>query len=326
MKSLLLRRFLMVMLLLFVTTPAVAGIDIDSNYELSFNGELGYLKPQKSPYLGTQIGAGPNIFNFVEAGDDLRLNAKGVSLKSKSFYGFKIFTHVQNGIANDSQDFPTLDPQGSNLLIPGVGVGPAGAGFSLAGPNNQIIGARYDTEYDFYNVMLGIEKEFQTAIPALNISPSFGVGYSRSTTKNRFEGDIPFFVRHFDYESKTRITTISPTLGINALYTINTRFQFFSGADYAYDLNRGKGVDSLSFTGFADQVANITSDENTHYYGLKSGVTYKPFNFLAITLQGNYKSFGNVPVIKNRNGLNKSNFSYEDADMLSGSVRMTFKF
>lgn len=321
--------YILLAIFIFLHLPknAAADFDLETGYGFSVQGTLGSIRPTKSPYLGTQVGAGPNIFNFVEAGDDLRLRGKGAVFHFPVCHGANIFGHVQTGHADNDQVFSRLDPGGSILLIPGVGVGPAGAGFSLAGPNNQIKNARYNINHDYYQIMMGVKKQLATGFNSLNITPSFGVGYGRATTENKFSGDIPFFVRSFDYETKTRITTISPTLGLDLLYKLSSQWSVFGGMSYAYDINRGRGRDSLGFTGFSDQVANIKNDENTHSYGVQAGINFKSSMLpIGISFQGGYKNSGNLPVIKNRNGTNRSDFSYEDADVVTGKVRVTFEF
>lgn len=308
------------------------------NFELSLGAEIGSFQPEKSSYLGTQIGAGPNVFNFVEVGDNLNFNSAGINfgyqvhknnisnLLFRNFIGLKITGGVEQGRADQNKNFGTLDPMGNNLLIPGVGVGPAGAGFLLPGANNQITGARYDAEFDYYKFKLGVESVLKMPNSAIILTPSAGLEYGRTITDNSFAGNIPFFIRSFSYNTKTDVRTISSTIGLDMSYKINSIFDVFGGAKYAYDFNNGEGTDSLSFTGIADQVAKTESDRNTHSYGLKAGVDID-FNSPAIfTIQGNYKRLGNIPVLKVRDGSNISDFSYEDADIFSGTVRATFKF
>lgn len=302
--------------------------------ELSFEGQIGSLQPTESSYLGTQIGAGPNIFNFVQAGNRLDLKSAGLHFGYQVhedpllqyFTGLKITGGFDAGRADQGQAFDTLDPAGNNLLIPGVGVGPNGAGFFLPGPNNQITEGQYDTDFDYFKFMLGVESDFKTNHDALTVTPSFSVGYGKSITRNMFSGNVPFFMRRFSYDTKTEVKTISPTVGLNLAYKVNPVFHVFSGLKYAYDFNSGSGTDSLSFTGFNQQTARLSNDENTPNYGLTMGMNIKLKPNITLTLQGNHQRLGNVPVVNVRDGDNISDFSYEDADIYSGSIRTIFKF
>lgn len=298
----------------------------ENNFELSFNGEIGVMHPEKSSYLGTQIGAGPNVFNFVEVDDDLDIKATGASLGYTPFIGLKIIGGFEEGRADDNKIFETLDASGDNLIIPGVGVGPSGAGFFLPGPNNQITEGTYQTRFDYHRFTLGLESDIKMSNPSLKVSPSFHIDYSKATTKNLFLGNIPFFIRSFAYDTKTEVKTISPVIGLDLSYRLTPLLEIFGGAKYAYDFNDGKGKDNLTFTGFGTQTANIKSNKNTRSYGLKTGLVLNSDGPATVTFQGNYKNLGNSPVMKIRDGSNVSDFSYKDVDVYSGTVRATFKF
>lgn len=332
--------FLTALILLISTKENVsAAQEKDSSatqqrFSLSFEGKTGAFKPAQSSYLGTQIGADPAIFDFVETDDNLDLKAAGTRLSYqlhntpffKHFTGLKITGGVETGLADQTVRFDTLDPMGNNLIIPGVGVGPDGVGFSLIGPTNQITDARYNTEFDYHKFILEIETELKTENPAFKIAPSFGIEYAKAVTTNSFAGDIPFFLRQFSYNTKTDIETISPTIGLTLSYKLNPIFDVFGSAQYAYNFNRGNGRDSLFFTGRGTQTAIIDNNKSTDSYGLTIGMDINLDAPFILTLQGNYQNLGNVPVINTRDGNGVSDFSYEDSDIYNATIRTTFKF
>lgn len=306
----------------------------EKDFDLSFTGKIGNFKPARSSYLGTQIGAGPNVFDFVKAGGDLDLRTTGLELGYQLhhdefldyFKGLKITGGIESGRAHQNQMFNALDPMGNNLLIPGVGVGPDGAGFFLPGPTNQITGARYNTEFDYHTFSLNFISEWKTSAPALTVKPSIGLRYEKAVTTSSFSGDIPLFFRQFAYNTKTDIESISPLIGLDLSYTLNPIFDIFGGVHYAYNFNKGRGRDSLDFTGIAKQTARIRNNKSTDSYGVTVGTTIDLNMPFLLTVQGDYRQLGNVPVIDTRQGVGVSDFSYEDADIYSASLRASIKF
>jgi len=319
----------------FYTHPALAEeTAIPSNLSVSLEGSYGSFQPATASYLGTQIGAGPNIFNFVKIDDRQDFKSTNLNIHynlpnqnfCKSFTDLKLFGGVEKSRADDGRRFNRLDPNGDNLLIPGVGVGPNGVGFLLPGANNQIVNGIYDTEFDYYKVMLGLSAIYKTQNHNLKIIPSIGIDYQHSETKNNFGGNIPFFVRQFSYNTTTKVKTISPTIGVDLSYRINSMISFFSGAQYAYNLNKGRGLDNLSFTGFGTQTAVMRNNKNTNSFGLKAGFDINLKLPVTFSIEGRYQRLGNVPVMNVRDSISISSFSYDDADILSGSLRATYKF
>lgn len=321
----------------------------ESPLRVSAEGSHGTMKPKRTSYLGTRNGGG-DILDFVQAGGSIVKTAYALSFGYRllgfnlyntpnvynarqifnflyfPFTGIRLVGGVEGGTADEHENFDTLDPMGATLLIPGTGVGANGAGFSLVGPNNQITGAMYESKHKYHNIRIGLEGDVQTSDPALRVTPSIGFEYGRSTTNTMFMGTVPVFARTFAYDTKTEVTTYSPTLGLEIGYRTSPLVEIFGGANYAYNINSGDGTDSLAFTGFADQTAETGSDTNTHSYGAKAGITINPDGPASITFQGNYDKVGNYPVLKPRNGQGLSDFSYEDADVFSATLRATFKF
>lgn len=304
------------------------------NLEISIDGQYGSFKPATSSYLGTQIGAGPNVFNFVEVDDSMEFRASNLGIRYKipkaqiceKFSNLTITSRFEKGRAVDSQNFETLDANGDNLLIPGVGIGPAGTGFFLPGPNNQITEGVYDIEFDYHKIMFGIEAEYKTANPNLKIIPSFGVEYANTEITNRFGGNIPFFVRRFAYDTNFKTQSLSPTIGVKMSYDINSMLTFFGGAHYAYNFNKGSGEDSLSFTGFGTQSIAMNNRSSTDSYGLQAGFDINLNLPVKLSIEGNYRNVGNVPVMNIRTGSRAASFDYQDAEIFNGAVRLTYQF
>jgi len=309
------------------------------NLEVSIDGQYGAFKPEASSYLGTQIGAGPNVFNFVEVDDSMEFKASNLAFRylmppntipkagiCEKFSGLTITGHFEKGRADDNQNFGTLDLGGDNLLIPGVGIGATGVGFFLPGPNNQITEGVYDVEFDYHKIMLRIETEYKTANPNLKIIPSFGVEYANTETTNRFGGNIPFFVRRFAYDTNFKTQSLSPTIGVKMSYDINPMLTFFGGAQYAYNFNKGSGEDSLSFTGFGTQSIAMNNRASTDSYGLQAGFDIDLDLPVKLSIEGSYRNVGNVPVMNVRTGSRAASFDYEDAKIFNGAVRLTYQF
>jgi opacity protein-like surface antigen len=319
----------------FWALPISAQTDLSQqNFSVSLERTHGSFEPATTSYLGTQIGAGPNIFNFVELDDKQDFKSTALKLNyhlpetriGKNFKGLKISGAVEKGHSDDDKIFNPLDPNGDNLIIPGVGVGPSGVGFFLPGPNNQITNGIYDAEFDYYKIMLGISSDYQTTCDALTITPSLGVSYEHAKTKNNFSGTIPFFAREFTYNTTTKVKSISPIASLDASYAFNPTISVFGGVHYRYNFNSGSGLDNLSFTGFGTQTAVIDHDRNTDSYGIKAGVNIH-FNLpIKLGLEGRYDIIGNVPVINARDGASVSSFSFKDADILSGTIRLSYQF
>jgi len=304
------------------------------NLEMSIDGQYGSFKPEASSYLGTQIGAGPNVFNFVEVDDSMKFRASNLGVRYKipkaqiceKFSNLAITAEFEKGRADDNQTFGTLDANGDNLLIPGVGIGPIGSGFFLPGPNNQITEGVYDIKFDYHKIMLGVDAEYKTANPKLKIIPSFGIEYSNTETTNRFDGNIPFFVRRFAYDTSLQTRSISPTLSVKMSYQIAPTLTFFGGAKYAYNFNNGSGEDSLFFTGLGTQTIAMNNHESTDSYGIQAGFDIDLNLPFQLTIEGNYNTIGNVPVMNVRSGSSAASFDYDDAEIFSGTIRLTYKF
>ena len=110
----------------------------DKNYLFFLETGIGQYNTPQPSYLGTQIGASPNNFGFVKPEKkSLFYSTKlGLEYSLSKFNDLFLKTSLEYGASNNQDRFSSLDPNGDNLLIPGVGVGASGAGFFLPGPNN----------------------------------------------------------------------------------------------------------------------------------------------------------------------------------------------
>ncbi len=311
--------FLMIGFVLFSSFLARAEpeVFIESGY--------GLFTPEKSSYLGTQIGAGPNVFNYVRTGDDARIFSTSLGVKHAVSDNWSMFGGLERARATAQESF-RLDPNGTNLLIPGVGVGPSGGGFFLPAATNQVTNGHYSSEHDYFKVNYGVERDFKTRFKRLNVKPAIGIEYSQSITSNDFTGDLPLFFRRFAYYTKTKVKTVSPIIGVDMSYRLTPKVKFLGSAQAAYNFNNGSGRDSLRFTGFADQTANMNNNKDTQTYGLKAGFSIQPTPKTEITIQGNYNRIGNVPIMNVRDGASVSDFSYRSADVYTGTIRASYKF
>ena len=318
--------------IVFAVISLSQNVRASSAWELYADGEVGAVRPAASAYLGTRTG-GQARFRFVTTGDHLDYDAGAVGFRydlghgstNKYLSDLKLIGRIENGKAHQAEDFPTLTTGGSSLIVPGTGVGSAGVGFEFLA-NNDVTNARFTGEHDYYQVMLGVEKSTNVINPSLTLKPMVGVEYTQSITENSFSGDVPFFVRSFDYDTKTKIHTVSPVMGLEASYDLNKSLSFFTGGHFAIDFNEGNGTDMLKFTGFADQTALMSKYEATPRYDAYAGIKIAPHERVTLSLQGNYKRVGNVPVTNNRDGNTISDIAYEKANFYSGSFRATFKY
>lgn len=298
-------------------------------FDVSINADYGAYHPVKTSYLGTQIGAGPNVFDFVRAGGEQTYSSKGISIAYRPAaalndyvfqFGFSDFKSYQ------SERFGTLDTLGQNLLIPGVGVGPSGVGFALAGPNNQITDGAFKSTLNGYDFNIAIKRPISMFNKRLRVSPMFGMQYKKLRSQNTFDGNIPFFTRRFGYDTKLNVESFSPSLGVDLEYRMNDGLALFGCAQYAYDFNHGKGYDSLAFTGFDRQSLNLNNDAQTQSQKAHIGVRYRLNPAMSLSLQGNYQSAGNTPILDVRTSVASAEFSYKKSKIYSAGLKLAYRF
>lgn len=328
---------------------AACGSVVKKNpFEFSLGPKVGVFSPKSMSYLGTRVGAGPDILDFVRTKNDLGfigLSGRftyelGNTYNTYNTYNLfnmfnifniltlplKIITGFDIAETDLHQSFDQIDANGATLLVPGVGVGPNGAGFTLAGPNNQITGAQYDAEGSFQDFYLGLESRVQTKVPGVSITPSLGMKYGRYSGDYSFQGTIPIFVRDFRYDTEIDVHSFSPTIGVDVNWMPDSRFEFFGGVKYSYDFNTADGTDTLHFTGFNDQKANMSNNDNTHSHSATAGMRINPNGPITFSLEGSYKRFGNIPELNVRDGINESDFELESADMYQVGLYMKMAF
>lgn len=303
--------------------------DVNSNknsVEVSIYGEQGRFKPQTRSYLGTQIGAGPNIFNFVKTDNNMSYKAKGIDLSYPLSHNINIFAGYKSGSANQNQTFDTIDANGDNLLIPGVGVGPVGEGFFLPAADNQITNGYYYATHKQNSFNLGLTSNYNFFKSNFTLSPTFMLEYKTARTDETFAGSIPFFIRDFAYRTKTNVRSISPFLGLNINYDFNSIVSIYGGGQIGLNFNRGTGSDTLAFTGFDDQLAKMKNNRMTNSHMLKTGILINATDRLSLSLEAQYQNIGNVPSVNLRDGTNVSNFDYKNTQIYFGGIRATYKF
>lgn len=299
----------------------------DSNYTLFLETGIGEYHPSQQTYLGTQIGAGPNNFGFAKPSHDhiYHQTKIGIEYPIKSFKNTIFKSSFEYGSSNYKDNLGFLDPGGNNLLIPGVGVGSSGSGFFLPGPNNQISDAVYTFDYDRYHLETFLEKSFSKN-DTFNFKPYLGLSYTEARTKNSFRGNIDFFVREFKYRTDIKIRTVSPIIGFNTDYKIKPRTSLLFGANYAYNFNWGDGTDNLDFTGFGKQTADMDNNDSTHSFSTHLGLNYAINDRFSFGLSTQYQRIGNAPSMKTRDGVSKSDFQYEKADIFAANAVLKYKF
>lgn len=317
-------------------------------FKFTIGPKVGVYQPMPMSYLGTRFGAGDDIFNFVKTNNELGL----VNLSAELSYGLgdgyniyntyniidlfnlynmaresiRIITRVDIAKADLSQSFNQIDPMGATLLIPGVGVGPNGAGFSLAGPNNQISNGMYEASSSFKRFYLGVEGDVQTAAPSVRITPSAGVEYGHYRGNYSFGGSIPVFARDFKYDTEMEVSSFSPTVGLDVNWRSDSLFEVFGGIKYSYNFNNADGKDTLHFTGFNPQTASMSENDSTQSHGANAGIRINPDGPVTVTLKVTYDNFGNAPELNIRDGVNRSDMELGDADVFTGGAFLTLSF
>jgi hypothetical protein len=297
----------------------------DTGLDFSLSGHSGIYKPPGVSYLGTSAGGILN-FGFVAPSNDFHVRGAGVQLAYQWANDIVLTTSASYGGGDITQDYPLLTFGGETLLIPGTGTGAFGEGFSLVGPLNQVTGASYRGEYEYQDFEISIGRMMHLERLPLNIKPYAGLEYFQSETQNRFSGTVPIFVRQFAYETQMKVHSLTPKIGLSGKYALNPQVFVTGGIYYGLNLNRGSGYDRLFFTGFGTQEVNMNNDDITHSHGARLGLTIQPSVRWDFSIEGRYDSIGNAPSLNTRTGTGLSDFSYESADMLSASVRLTYHF
>jgi len=313
--------FIFIVLAIGASNSSVFASD---QFRFSVQTDKGLLNTPHTSFLGSNI-AGRNKFDLVKANDNSDYLSKEISMLYRPNKGLGFDLGFQDFKAYNHQNYTPISLAGENLLVPGIGVSTATAGFLLPGPNNQITDAFFHTEYEGHAFNIGVHHDYPI-LSKLRITPRFHIGYKKATLHQNFGGNVPGFIRRFNYDTKVNVRTWSPSLGIDTRYDLTPSLQFLSGFQYSYDFNSGKGRDSLSFTGVGDQSLGLKNKGETHSYKAHLGLSYALNSRLNVGVNASYQSLGNTPVMDLRTGSKPANFSYKKSDVPQLGLRLSYSF
>ena len=317
----------MVAFICFAQKSSLAEEDL---FKFSINGEYGQYHTPKRSYLGTQDGgAAPVIFNLIRPENDALLRTVQFGFENKFSHksDITLSTSVGLGRASQSDNIGLIDSNGDTLIIGGTA---SGTSFALPdggiGASNRVSNAKYKFDYQFYEATTQIRKKLRTKNNQLSLVPFAGLSYRYSNIEDRFGGDITDFLARFENNTDIKVQSLSPTIGTSINFALTPSITFLNDIHYAYNLNRGRGADTLEFTGQTTQTEKLKNNNATHSYGVSTGFDFKMNDALSVGIIGKYESLGNAPQMKLRDNLQESDFDYERADIFSGSVKLSFKF
>lgn len=233
--------------------------------------------------------------------------------------------------ARADDDFMNIRTGGDVLLLPGVGSGPNGAGFSLAfaGGANTVTRASYDSEYTWNRLSIGSGKNVKRN--GVKFRTFGGLEYSHLDSSQTFSGEIPGFARDFRYDTDINTHTVSPYAGVEIGYTpgwmkgSKTQAELYGDVKYNIGYSWANGKDSLAFTGFDTQRIGVDEKGFTHGLGVGAGVRFDLDKGLSATVGGRFETQGNNSVVT-RNGVGPSNLSFERSytGRIDIGIRATF--
>jgi len=301
------------------------------NFDFQFETGIGVYDAPELSYLGTQIGAGPNNFDFLTSNKNIITNYQNFSVsylfQNLDALRFNTSVETSQGYRKDTIGNINTD---NNLLIPGVGVGPDAAGFALGGPNADITNARLQSKYKYTAFDLSVSKPIRS-YKKFNFEPNIGLLYKKTKTQNGFKGDIinGFFDADFNYQTNISVETINPYIGIKNSYLISPNLSLLSNIRFFYDLNNGKGYDQLSFRNVAtisQQEIKIKNNDQTQSYTVNLGFKYDVTPKLSFGVNTEYQRIGNAPDLNTRDGVGVSDFSYKSVSYYKAGITASYKF
>jgi hypothetical protein len=320
-------------------------------YDLGFYGNAGKLDLIKSPgFLGKENGGNITTLSFINPkstgnyygiGTELRMNLNNApnwpnwpNMPNTSRRGgslLDLYFGFNRSWSNMNDEFSNVGTGGDILLIPGVGNGPNGAGFSLAfgGGANTISNAYYNSDYDFYRSYVGIGKTMNRN--NVKVRPFGGLEHTYLKSNQMFSGSIPGFARDFVYDTKVDTHTVGPFLGVEGAYRPSwlnagpAPVELSAKATYKIGYNFSDGRDSLAFTGFDTQSIDLDEKGISHDFRLETGLTFNPDGPLRLSIGGGYQRAGNLPVVM-RDGVGPSNLSHEEANVWTAGLGIRYSF
>jgi len=253
------------------------------------------------------------------------------ALTTKSTY-MKIGFSYARGDAD--QQIGTVSPgAGNSLLIPGPNGG--ASGFALPGfPANIVQNARYSADLSTFAGRFDLGQKCDYG-GGLRVGGYGSIGYRRTKLREDFSGSVPGFARDFRYGTSVNVDQMETRLGLDFDLDLAVRrwlvLQFvtstiFSGfVELGPDLLRGRGTDSLSFTGFPDSSAGLSKSGAGFGLSAGMGLSTKLTSGFELGLDGRYDRRPGLPVVT-RDGTNPSALELKSADVWTASVRVSFKF
>jgi len=302
----------------------------ENNLKFSLKGEYGQYQSPKRSYLGTTPTlTGPFTYGLVRPENHALLRTVKIELENNIPSGYDlIFSNsIETGRATQSDNIGFINLGGESLIIGGA---KKDGSFLLAdggvGASADVSNTKYKFDYQFYEVNTKIQTAQNIKYSSISLKPFIGLSYRYSSTQDRFKGDVIDFSNSFSNSTNIRIQTLSPAVGLNTVFPLNRKVNFINNFQYAYNFNWGRGSDKVSFTGQPTQVEKMKNNNGTHSFGVSTGFDYKLNNSLSFGISGNYERLGNAPTSKLRDNLQESDFDYENADVFSGSLNLTYKF
>jgi len=297
-------------------------------YESAGVPTVGLVSPDKTMSGASVAGSAKvDVSNVIPP---IRLGAFD-ALTPKSTY-MKIGFSYAKGDAD--QQVGTVSPgAGNRTLIPGPGGG--STGFSLGGfPANIVQNARYMADLNAFAGRLDLGQMCDYG-GGLKVGGYGSVGYRRTNFSESFSGSVPGFAADFRYGTDVNVDQVETRVGLNFDFDLAVKrwlvLQFvtstiFSGfVELGPDLLRGRGTDSLSFTGFPDSSAGLSKSGAGFGLSAGMGLSTKLTSGFELGLDGRYDRRPGLPVVT-RDGTNPSALELKSADVWTASVRASFKF
>lgn len=323
-------------------------------YSLTLAGSYGGFRLKDGPvFLGKENGGVINTLGFVQPDRSGRISGFDIGLRMPFGRAFHNLYNLPNNTRNKpgtfsnlwkfvfnysykrsdlNESFGDIGTGGDALLLPGVGSGPNGAGFSLpfAGGLNTVTMARYDSEYRWNSLSAGGEKNVKRN--NVNYRWYGGLEYGHLDARQTFSGEIPGFARDFRYDSLVDVYTASPYAGIEIGFTPEwlknskiPKAELYGGMKYNLGYSWADGTDSLAFTGFNTQSIDLDEKGLTHGLGINTGMKFEIDRGMEAAFDVSFETEGNNPVIT-RDGVGPSNLSFERSYVgrIGLGVRFTF--
>lgn len=220
-----------------------------------------------------------------------------------------------------------LDLAGDRLVIPGLGVGANGNGFSLGyfGGLNSLTNVDIRRDYEEWGVDVKNPFTWQEfgagyEAPTLYLGPD--LAYRHTEEDIGFDADIPGFAR--DVSMRQTIEADSLFLGAQLGFRVplNARLETDGGLTLGATITVGAQITSaegearLNFTGFAEQFVDDELDDTSFAGGISAYIEAQPAEFLTVFLTTGYHQ-GKAVVWDTPGGGEKAHLEAKRAETLS---------